>query len=134
MDTAEIVVRVVKRNRVPVKLIKKKKLRWQALYVVITSDLHSTAEYAVVREHAATPVDLPVDLSLCIDGERNEPRSFILSLEPTVGHHTLIVFPLAGKFVMLRHAEDVGILIGPDFAVTTDCHNLVDCEEYKVGD
>src|SRR6266851_9317178 len=71
---------------------------------LIRRDLHSTAKYLVVRKPAATPIDLLVVLSLCRDGERNEPRSLIRSLEPTVGHHTLVVFPLAGKFVMLRHA------------------------------
>src|SRR5258708_31733076 len=62
----------------------KRDLRWQALYVIIRDDLHSTGEYMIVRELAATPVHPPVALSLSIDGERNEPRRLILSLEPAV--------------------------------------------------
>src|SRR5260370_27055709 len=101
---------------------------------LIRYDLHSTAEYPIVCKLAATPVHPPVALSLSIDGERSEPRRLILSLEPAVSDHTLVVFPLAGKFVMLRHSKDVGILVGPDFAVTGDGVDLADCEKSEIED
>jgi hypothetical protein len=53
-------------------------------------------------------------------------------LQPTVGDHRLIIFALARKFVVLRCAKDVGIFVGPDFAVTSDGDNLVDHQEAKV--
>src|SRR6266581_6965758 len=71
----------------PGTLGRKKDLPWQALYVVIRYDLHSTVEYPVVREQAATPIGLPVFLDLPGDeGQRDEPRSLIRSPKPTVGH------------------------------------------------
>jgi hypothetical protein len=33
--------------------------------------------------------------------------------------------------VVLKHADDVGIFVGPDFAVTSNGDNLVDHEEAK---
>jgi len=72
---------------------RKKDSQWQALYVVICSDLHSTAEYAVVREHAATPIDVLLVPTLCKNGQRNEPRRLIRSLEPTIGKDNLKVLP-----------------------------------------
>ena len=77
------------------------KEEWSCPESLIRYDLHATAEYPIVSKLAVTPVDLLVVLGLCSDGERNEPRSLILSLEPTVGHHTMVIFPLAGKFVMI---------------------------------
>src|SRR5208283_173298 len=87
---------------------------------------HSTAEYLVVHKSATTPIDLLAAFSLRRNGERNEPRSLAPLLEPTVGHHSLVVFPPAEFIEMFRHAEDVGFLIGPDFAVTSDGDILVD--------
>ncbi len=76
----------------PGTLGRKKDLPWQALYIVIRYDLRSTAEYAVVREHAATPINLLlVEFGLRRDGERDEPRSLIGSPEPTVGYDRLVV-------------------------------------------
>src|ERR1700690_1368658 len=73
---------------------------------LIRRELHLTAENLVVRKPAATPIDLVVVLSLRGYGQRDEPRGLIRSPEPTVGHHGLVVFPFAGKFVMLRHTKD----------------------------
>jgi hypothetical protein len=83
-----------------------RQLSWN-LGTTIHYDLHLTAESPIVRKLAATQVSLPM-FSLCVDCERDEPRSLILSLEPAIGHHTLVVFPLAGKLVVFRDAEDVG--------------------------
>src|SRR6266702_4710858 len=118
----------------PGTLGRKKDLLWQALYVVIRYDLRSTAEYAVVREHAATPMDLPIVLCLRKDGKRDEPRDLIRSPEPTVGHDRLVVSPLAGKFEMLGDAENIDVLVGPDLAVAGDGDDLVDREESEVED
>ena len=74
--------------------------RWQPLYA-IRYDPHFTVEYFIIRELTATPVHPPLAFSLSIDGERNEPRRFVLFWEPPVSDHTLVVSPLAGKFVVL---------------------------------
>src|SRR6266571_243624 len=119
----------------PGTLGRKKDLPWQALYIVIRYDLRSTAEYAVVREHAATPINLLlVEFGLRRDGERDEPRSLIGSPEPTVGHDRLVVSPLAGKFEMLGNAEDVGVFVSPDPPIAGDSEVLAGGEEYEVGD
>lgn len=54
------------------------------------------------------------------------------ALQPAVSDDGLIIFPLAGKFAMLGHAEDVGIFVCPEFAVASNGDNLVDNEETKV--
>src|SRR5712692_3751141 len=60
---------------------------------LIRYDLHSTAEYLIIRKLAATPVDVLLIASLCKNGQRNEPRRLIRSLEPTVGKDNLRVLP-----------------------------------------
>jgi hypothetical protein len=45
------------------------------------------------------------------NAEGDEPRRLIRALQPAVSDHGLIILPLAGKFVMLEHAEDVGISV-----------------------
>jgi len=78
---------------------------------LLRCDFHSTAEFLVVHKLASAPIYLLAAFRLRIDSERNEPRSLLLpSLEPTVGHHRLVVFPPAEMLEMLRHAEDVGFL------------------------
>ncbi len=121
----------------PGTLGRKKDLRWQALYIVIRYDLRSTAEYAVVRERAATPINLLlVKFGLCRDGERDESRSLIASPEPAVSHDGVIVSPLilAGHFEMPGNAEDIGVLVRPNLAIAGNSEVLAGGEEYEVGD
>jgi hypothetical protein len=66
-----------------------------------------TVGYLVIHKSATAPIDSLAAFSLCRDGERNEPSSLALPLEPTIGHHSLVVFPPAE---MLRCAQDVGFL------------------------
>src|SRR5208282_5949048 len=100
--------------------------------IVTGNHSHSTTEHRKDRKLATAPIDLFVELRLCRDGERGSSRSFSRSLQPTVGHYSPVVFPPSGKFVMLGHTEDVGILIRPDLAVTRNCGDLADREESKV--
>ena len=89
-------------------------------------------EYLVVSKAPATPVELLVEVCLRGKAEGDEPRRLIRALQPAVSDHGLIILPLAGKFVMLGHAEDVGIFVRPDFAVASNGDNLVDDKETKV--
>lgn len=48
-------------------------------------------------------------------------------MEPTVRYDALEAFPLALKLVVLRNAEDVGIFVGPNLAVTDNVVSMIQC-------
>jgi hypothetical protein len=61
--------------------------------ILIYDESSPYAEYLIVDKRAPTPIDLLVELSLYIDGERNQPGRLIHSSEPPISHHALVVFP-----------------------------------------
>src|SRR5207245_6896630 len=77
-------------------------------------ELHPSAEYAVVREHAATPIDVLLVASVCENGHRNEPTRFIRSLERTVSKDNLTVLPSSIRlhFVGKLHEVTVAAIWG----------------------
>ena len=60
------------------------------------------AEYLIVPKLAATPRDVLLLASHCKNGQRNEPRRVILSVEPTVGKDDLTVLPSSIGFQFVR--------------------------------
>src|SRR6266566_731304 len=104
------------------------------------NEFYSNRKYLIIREMAATPREVLLVASLCKNGQRNEPRGLIRSLEPTVRKDSLIVLPssiglqFVRKLQMLRHSDYVRILVRPNFPVTCDGHSLAGCEEPKIFD
>ena len=60
---------------------------------LIGNDPRMSGEHMVVREIAATPIDVLLVASLGKNGQRNEPRRLIRYLEPTVSKDNVIVLP-----------------------------------------
>jgi hypothetical protein len=87
-----------------------------------------------------TPKNVLLVPSFGINGERNDSRRLIRSVQPTVGKYDMKVLPsleslqFLSKLQSLRYSDYIQVLIRPNFPVTGDGDCLADYEEAKIFD
>ena len=78
-----------------------------------------TTKHTVIRKIPPAPIYFFLIVGLRVETHRNQ-SGFVLSTEPAVRHYTVVVFEHSGQLIVLRDSQDINLVVGPDFSMTSD--------------